>query len=314
MDDPETRGDEGAAGGGSREAGRHGTAAAGGTTAPAGLVTANGNLVIRPLRGVAEYRACVELQRETWGRTFSEAVPPAILWASQRIGGVTAGAFDRDGRLIGFVFGMTGIEGGRPVHWSDMLAVRPEARNRGLGERLKRYQRDVLLGIGVDRVYWTFDPLESKNAYINFAHLGIVAWEYLRDVYGQTDSPLHAGIGTDRLVAEWPIASDRVRDRLDLTRPAPPPTSTGRLLNPPADPGPPPRPGEVSGEPEGPVVEVAVPADIEAFRTREPELALAWRHSVRAAFEGALAAGYVATDMVRGDDVARYLLTRPTPE
>jgi len=40
------------------------------------------------------------------------------------------------------VFGMTGVERGRLVHWSHMLAVRPEWRDRGLGRRARRRARD----------------------------------------------------------------------------------------------------------------------------------------------------------------------------
>ena len=53
------------------------------------------------------------------------------------------------GRMLGFVFGLTGVRDGRLVHWSDMLAVREEARGKQLGERLKHYQRDVVRAIGV---------------------------------------------------------------------------------------------------------------------------------------------------------------------
>src|SRR3954469_25481170 len=91
--------------------------------------TAAPTIDIRPLSTLDELRACVELQRETWGSTFSDVVPASILKVSQRIGGVAAGAFAPDGRLVGFVYGMTGVERGRLVHWSDMLAVRPEARD-----------------------------------------------------------------------------------------------------------------------------------------------------------------------------------------
>ena len=42
--------------------------------------------------------------------------------------------------MLGFVFGMTGVQEGRLVHWSDLLAVRPEARDRGIGRRLKLFQ------------------------------------------------------------------------------------------------------------------------------------------------------------------------------
>src|SRR4051794_9386239 len=80
---------------------------------------------IRPLRSLDELRACVALQRETWGDEFTDVVPASILKVSQRVGGVAAGAFDGDGKLLGFVYGLTGVENGQIVHWSDMLAVRP---------------------------------------------------------------------------------------------------------------------------------------------------------------------------------------------
>jgi predicted GNAT superfamily acetyltransferase len=271
------------------------------------------DIVIRPLEGLEERRECLRLQQAIWGDGFTDRVPPSILMIAQKTGGIASGAF-LDDRLVGFVFGISGVRGGRLVHWSDMLAVLPGFRDRGLGMRLKRHQRDVLLGSGIETVLWTFDPLVARNAYLNLRRLGALVRTYERDLYGRSDSPLHAVIGTDRLLAEWPIASDRVGARLDRASPAPPPAPTGRLLNPPAQEGSPPRPGDGLEEPDGPVVEVAVPTDIEAIQTREPALALAWRHNVRTAFESALAAGYVATDLVRGERVARYVLSRTPAE
>src|SRR5438094_8586038 len=84
------------------------------------------SITIRDLASHAEYAACVDLQRVTWGRDFKDAVPASILLVSQKLGGVVAGAFTKDGTLAGFVFGLTGVEAGRIVHWSDRLAVRPE--------------------------------------------------------------------------------------------------------------------------------------------------------------------------------------------
>src|SRR5204863_77835 len=104
-----------------------------------------GTMTLRNLDRWRDFEACVELQRDTWGRDFSACVPAAVLMVAQRVGGVTAGAFDAEGRLQGFIFGLTGYSGGRPMHWSHMLAVRERARDAGLGIRLKLYQRELLL-------------------------------------------------------------------------------------------------------------------------------------------------------------------------
>jgi chorismate synthase len=240
---------------------------------------------IRDLKTQEELHACVTLQRETWGATFSEVVPVAILQVVQYIGGVAAGAFNPHGELIGFVFGISGVEqsaqGLVPVHWSDMLAVRREYRNQGIGERLKRYQRDVLLARGVEKVYWTFDPLDAKNAYVNFVRLGIIAREYRVDMYGETDSPLHQGIGTDRLIAIWAIATPRVEQRLAKVR---------RL------------PGARD------IVRIDVPTDIHEINAREPRVAQEWRERTRQTFQNWLGQGYVVVDFVREPTHGSYLL------
>ena len=130
-----------------------------------------------------------------------------MLKVTQYIGGVTAGAFDPDGRLLGFVFGMMGSMDGRLVHWSDLLAVHPDARNKGLGRRLKLFQRQLLLPLGVETMFWTYDPLVTKNAYLNIVRLGARPTEYVVDMYGaDTHSAMQGGIGTDRFVVAWDLA------------------------------------------------------------------------------------------------------------
>ncbi len=265
---------------------------------------------IRPFTTIEEYRDCVALQEETWGSGFSERVSPAILKVSQILGGVAAGAYDGEGRLMGFVFGMTGLRDGELVHWSDMLAVRPEAQNTGLGTLLKAYQRERVLSLGVQRMHWTFDPLQAKNAYLNFRKLGIVVREYVEDMYGQTDSPLHRGVGTDRCVALWLLASQRVSDRLtgvdesvvDLE-------SAVRVLA--ASEGPAhPEPGEPDLDETADVLLVAVPADVLSIMDEDMELAVRWRRATRAAFTHYLARGYEARDVIRGRQSSDYVLVR----
>lgn len=266
---------------------------------------------LRRLRGPREFDACVTLQREVWGAAFSEVVPSGVLRVVQYVGGVAAGAFAPDGRLAGFVFGVSGIRRGRLSHWSDTLAVHPDFRDRGIGEQLKRYQRRILLPLGVERVYWTFDPLESRNAYLNFARLGVVAGEYRRDFYGDASSELHSLIGTDRLVAVWRIRARRVRallaggPRVAARAVHSVPAINATVAT--AD-------GPESGEPrldlDAPRVRLLIPSDIQRLKRASPALADGWRRVTRAAFEAYFERGYVATDLVRAGDCSSYLLER----
>jgi predicted GNAT superfamily acetyltransferase len=59
-------------------------------------------------------------------------------------------------------------------------------------------------------VQWTFDPLEVRNAHFNLNRLGAISRQYKPNLYGITTSPLHRGLATDRLMAEWHLDAKRV--------------------------------------------------------------------------------------------------------
>jgi len=164
-------------------------------------------ITIREISDRQGFRRCVRLQQETWGRSFIDLVPGSMLMIAEKTGGLVLGAFAGD-TLVGFVFGFAGWKGNIKIQWSDMLAVKKAYRNLKIGLRLKQRQRQILRKRGVQEIYWTFDPLECKNAYFNFQKLGIVVEEYLPNLYGKTHSPLHRGLDTDRFLAIW-----RIQDR-----------------------------------------------------------------------------------------------------
>jgi len=266
------------------------------------------SIEIRPLATRAECDACVELQRATWGDDFTDVVPQSILKVSQRVGGVALGAFDPAGELLGFVFGLTGIERNRIVHWSDMLAVVPRARNLGLGRRLKEAQRRIVRELGGDVVYWTFDPLIARNAHLNFNRLGGRLGEYVVDMYGITDSPLHGGVPTDRIVVAWPTSDLEIDARLrEADNALSSPDALGAQIVTDA----------WIEEAEGASilphsVRVEAPLDGEQLMlSRAPE-ALTWRESVRRGLLWALGMGYTVSAFAYDRDGGRgyYLLTK----
>ena len=244
------------------------------------------DVTLRPLASHADYDACVRLQREIWGADFTDVVPPALLMVSQRVGGVAAGAFDGRGRLLGFVFGISGVRNGRPAHWSDMLAVRPAARRQGLGRRLKLYQRERLLAGGIEVACWSFDPLVAANANININALGALPVEYVPGMYGDTGSTLHHGLSTDRLVVEWRLRDAAVERRL-AAQPDPLPAAAHDA--PIAGSGPAAGPAAL---PAGPWVRIAAPADIGSLKAADPDRARRWQAAQRSAFAWHLPRGY----------------------
>jgi predicted GNAT superfamily acetyltransferase len=170
---------------------------------------------------LADYERCVEIQLAVWGYSDGDVIPKRVFIVARAIGGQVIGAWA--GReLVGFAMALPGYRDGHAYLHSHMLAVLPEYRNAGLGRRLKLAQRDDALARGIERMEWTFDPLEIKNAHLNIARLGAIARRYLPDFYGQSTSSLQGGLPTDRLVAEWWLNSERVRRIIGDETPAQP--------------------------------------------------------------------------------------------
>jgi predicted GNAT superfamily acetyltransferase len=235
--------------------------------------TARGLVAIRPLTTVDQFAGCVELQRAVWGWTDLDLMPVRLFVVAHHVGGVVLGAYDGD-RLIGFVNCLPGVRGGR-VHWySHMMAVLPAFQDRGVGTALKLAQRQHALSCGVFTIEWVFDPLQAKNAYLNVVKLGAVIPRYSVNHYGASSSPLHSGLETDRVLAEWRLTGPLPRWGTETRR-------------------------------------ITIPADIDALKATERSTARSIQLGVRAAFLEHLEACFVATDFERTASGCAYILRRP---
>ena len=269
---------------------------------------------IRPVQTKAEYRAVEQLQREIWGLDDSEIVPDHMLITAQMNGGLLLGAFQtppegKEDRLIGFVFGLVGLTaGGKVKHCSHIAGVAPAYQNQNVGYRLKLEQREQVLAQGIDLITWTFDPLESRNAYLNFHKLGVTCRKYLRDLYGSMRDALNVAVPSDRFQVDWHIASAHVVHRLQNST-SPPRAEGAVVLNRPL-PGDLPHPAKVSLTIQGAHLLIQIPAHFQAIKAVDIELARAWRLHTRTLFEAAFAEGYVVTDLLFDGGQSYYLLEK----
>lgn len=273
-------------------------------------------IVIRDIKSIDEMGAVEELQRIVWSCADIDVVPRMLLHPACEVGSVLVGAFD-GARLVGFAFGLVGLEHGALTLHSHMLAVAPEYRGRALGYQLKLAQRERALANAIKRMTWTFDPLQSLNAHLNFARLGVVSDDYRVDYYGDAStSPLHRGIGTDRLWVTWHLDDERVERRINSARAgeelmrdeivrATPLVSASQDGEP-----------EVSwltkGAHDAGLVSIEIPADINQLQRDDLALARRWRNATRGAFHASLAMGYVVEEFIRfprdGRNRGAYLL------
>lgn len=266
------------------------------------VVESQTKIVIRDIESIEEMGAVEELQRAVWECADIDVVPRMLLHPACEVGGVLVGAFD-DARLAGFAFGLVGLERGALTLHSHMLAVAPEYRGREIGYQLKLAQRGRALANGIKRMTWTFDPLQSRNAHLNFARLGVVCEDYRVDYYGDVStSPLHRGTGTDRLWVTWHLDSERVarrinsksdsdeqmRDEIERAAPLVSASQSGG-----------PEVSRLTNGSHGGLVSIEIPADINELRRDDLALASRWRNATRSAFRASLAAGYVVEEFSR---------------
>lgn len=268
--------------------------------------------VIYQLESPKSLQAIEEFQDAIWPGSPHEIVPIHMFLASIHNGGLVLGAFSNE-QMIGMLFGFPGmfnINGEvKMKHCSHMLGVHPDWRDSGLGFELKRMQRQFVLSQGLDLVTWTYDPLLSRNAYLNISKLGAVCNTYRRSEYGRLSDSLNAGLDSDRFLVDWWLNSCRVQKSLDLPR------KNEKCWNEILD-------GniEIVSIPEDmhppsclPVLNhtlflIEIPNDFLSLKARDILLAKAWRQASREMFEYVFANGYSVIDFFVENHRSFYVL------
>ena len=275
-------------------------------------------ILVRKLTTPEEYRSVEGVERAAWGHSTDPPVPATIQRAIHDNGGLLLGAFAGT-RMVGFALGFLGREEGRLYHYSHMTGVVPEFQNRHIGYALKSRQREEAIAQGLEEIRWTFDPLQSRNAFFNVRRLGGLPDRYYPHYYGPMRDSLNEGLETDRLRLIWRLKDPRVESRLRGEYPSLPEdeawiASASALIETAVGDQALRRPVAVR-PPANPRLLLEIPADLAAVRRWDPGSTRRWRETTREAFSRAFAEGYRVVDFTvvsdRGARRAFYLLERP---
>lgn len=256
---------------------------------------------------------------EIWGGGAADAIPAHLLITVARNGGLIFGAYEGD-EMVGLAMGFLGYhdtpQGRLLKHCSHQMGVHPNHRGKGIGFALKRAQWQIVRKQNINLMTWTYDPLLSRNAYLNIGQLGAICHTYKREYYGEMVDALNAGLASDRFEVEWWLNTPRVEKRLDTTNYTrislddyhkasvqelyiPETDAASGLLMPP----------ETYALPKAKLLLMPIPSDFQSMRRADLEIAQKWRFFTRKVFETAFAADYIVTDFVYEHGRSYYVLT-----
>lgn len=254
---------------------------------------------IRKLVTMKEVEQIQQLEQEVWGMT---AIPTHQTFTAATNGGLLLGAFDGD-QIVGFSYSFPGFKEGEVYLCSHMLGVLPSEQHRGIGNLLKEHQCQIAREMGYSLLTWTFDPLESRNAYLNFSKLKGISSCYLENCYGEMTDGLNKGLPSDRLKIEWWINRERVTKNwqpLDVVYERPftiemrsdgYPKMTIALQ-------------DIDPTSEG--IEIAIPKHIQQIKQQAPDLALDWRMKIREAFQFLFDKGFAIVNLNKTEEDICY--------
>jgi predicted GNAT superfamily acetyltransferase len=269
-------------------------------------------VIIRRLETPEDYETCENTMRKIWKFTDRDIIPSHLLKPINDQGGLVLGAFEND-EMVGILVGFLAYYKRILHHHSHVTGA--ITRYKGIGYKLKQKQREFALSQGLDLVTWTFDPLQSPNAYFNFAKLGVISNTYYRDYYGKMRDSINKGLPSDRFLVEWWIRSDTVTLRMDGTfqQPLLYKISEAKIVN---------KTEKIQNfrkitsfdlNLEERTLLVEIPSDINGMKDENAELAQEWRETVREIFEDYFARRYTAYNVLsetKGEERRTFYLLR----
>lgn len=257
---------------------------------------------IKQLKTIEEMEQVQELERRVWNM---EPIPTHQTLTAVKNGGIMVGAYDGE-KLIGFSYGFPGFQNGKVYLCSHMLGIDENYRSQQIGEQLKQAQRKIAIEKGYSKMHWTYDPLETRNGYLNLTKLNGICHTYIENCYGEMKDGLNKGLPSDRFEVHWHLTSEYVEKKLD------PVTETPEPL------------GEILFDEQGlPTLKVGqiehltknayslpVPSNFQQIKATSQNHAYHWRMETRNIFQTLFQKGYTAVRVQKQEQWNEYIFVK----
>ncbi|WP_339228945.1 GNAT family N-acetyltransferase [Oceanobacillus sp. FSL K6-2867] len=259
-------------------------------------------LDITEITTLNELREVQKLEESVW---HMSAIPLHQTFTALTNGGIILGAYDSE-KLIGFLYSFAGFDGKNAYLCSHMMGILPAYRKDGIGRRLKLKQAALAKEMGYEMITWTFDPLESVNAYLNLHKLGAKGVYFKENHYGELGDEFSQGLPSDRFQIMWDITQtckekeavpvDAANILLQMDSDDYKPILTDNY--------------HASDSMERDVWLVAIPANYQSLKEENFDLAKTWRLITQGLFRRLFQHGYQAFDFIHYADDFNYYVFR----
>ncbi|WCK52354.1 GNAT family N-acetyltransferase [Aneurinibacillus sp. Ricciae_BoGa-3] len=254
-------------------------------------------VLFKKLETIKELEAMASLETRVWAM---KPIPLHQTFTAAKNGGIVIGAYEGQ-QMIGFIYSFPGFAQGEPYLCSHMMGIDSDYQNRGIGYLLKMKQAEEARKLGYDKIKWTYDPLESRNAYLNIVKLGAICSEYIENCYGEMTDGLNRGIASDRFNVEWHINSPYLHKRILFANLSIQPDAMvlGWQLRKDGYPQALIKDLAVMSQSNLPFLFVSIPSEFQKIKQVDLELAVEWRLQTRRVFREAFAGGWMVCHAIR---------------
>lgn len=257
---------------------------------------------IKELKTIEEMEQVQVLEKNVWK---TDPIPTHQTLTAVKNGGIMVGAYDGD-KLIGFSYGFPAFKDGEVYLCSHMLGIDENYRSQQIGEKLKQAQRKIAIEKGYKKMHWTYDPLETRNGYLNLTKLNGICHTYIENCYGEMQDGFNKGLPSDRFEVHWYLTSEYVEKKTDPVTENPLPL------------------GEIIFDEAGlPTLKIQslenlsnnlyslpVPLNFQALKATSNEHAMHWRMETRKVFQALFEQGYAAVRIKKKELWNEYILIK----